>query len=142
MAEGIFIKHFDSLRAGDEMAESIMSTIKSGEAVRVKVTRSRSLPHFRLYWKLMSVTFENQTHDIFATKEDMEEEFRIAIGHFKEVPRLNGTARIVPLPINFNQMDQAEFNIFFDKAVDFVCTRIIPGMVADDLRREVHDLLG
>jgi len=140
MAEGIFVKHFNAFRPDDEMAESIMQTIKAGEAVKIKVTRSRSLPHLRLYWKLMQIVWENQ--ETYKEKEDMEEDFRIAVGHCKEVTKFSGEVRIKALPINFNQMDQAEFNIFFNKAVNFLCTEIIPGMDSEDLRRETYELLG
>ena len=140
MAEGVFIKHFSALRPDDEMAESIMQTIKVGEAVKVKVTRSRSLPHLRLYWKLMQVVFENQ--EIYQTKEDLEEDVRIAIGHSRTVPTFRGGERVKARPINFAQMDQAEFNIFFTKATNFICSKIIPGMNTDDLKREVYELLG
>ena len=140
MAEGVFVKHFNAFRPDDEMAESIMQTIKAGEAVKIKVTRSRSLPHLRLYWKLMQIVWENQ--EIFQNKEDMEEDCRIAIGHCKEVPTRDGGVRIKALPINFNAMDQAEFNIFFNKAVNFLCSEIIPGLDSEDLKRETYELLG
>ena len=140
MAEGVFTKHYNALRPDDEMAAAIMQTIKAGEAVKIKVTRSRSLPHLRLYWKLMQIVWENQ--DTFPTKEKMERAFRLAVGHYEMDLDVEGREYPTPLPINFNKMDQAEFNIFFNKAVNFLCTEIIPGMDSEDLRRETYELLG
>lgn len=140
MAEGIFIKHFNSLRPDDEMAESIMKTIQAGEAVNIKVTRSRSLPHLRLYWKLMQVVHENQ--EVFETKEKMERAFRLAIGHYEMDRDVQGREYPTPLPINFSKMDQPEFNIFFEKAVEFLVKNVLPGVGKQELINEVHNLLG
>ena len=140
MSEGVFIKHFNSLRPDDEMAQGIMQTIGAGEAVRVKVTRPRNLQHFRLYWKLIKVVCENQEH--FRNKEELSDAFKIAVGHSDMARGPRGTEYYKPRSISFSKMDQAEFGAFFNRAVNFLCAEVIPGMDAEDLKREVGELLG
>lgn len=140
MSEGVFVKHYDALRPDDEEARSIMDTIKAGDAVTVKIHRPRNLQHFRLYWKLMHTVCENQEH--YRTAEELSDAFKLAVGHYDLAFGPKGTSYPKVRSISFAKMDQAKFNLFFNRAINFMCSEVIPGMDSESLRNEVYELLG
>ncbi len=140
MAKGIFIKHFAALRADDDEARAILSTIKMGEAVTVEVKKARNIKHHRLYWKLMEVVFHNQEY--YRSKEELSDAFKLAVGHSETMRGPKGSLYQKPKSISFAKMDQAQFNEFFNKAVNFMCSDVIPGLNSSDLINEVHEILG
>ena len=140
MSKGIFTKQFDALRPDDEEARTIMATLKMGEAVSVEVKRPRNILHLRLYWKLMQTVCDNQEH--FRDKEELSDAFKIEVGLYEMARGPDRSEYVRPGSISFAKMDQAEFNTFFTKAINFLCTKVIPGMDSDVLRNEVYELLG
>jgi hypothetical protein len=140
MSKGIFTKQFDALRPDDEDALAILHTLKMGEAVSVEVKRPRNLKHHRLYWKLMQVVCDNQEH--YRNKEELSDAFKIEVGLFTWARGPDRIEYQKPGSISWAKMDQAEFNTFFTKAVNFLCTKVIPGMDSTALRNEVYELLG
>ena len=49
----------------------------------------------------------------------------------------DGNAAYVPKSISFASMDQTAFEIFYNATLDYICAKIIPGMVPEELQAEV-----
>ena len=125
------------LWASDDASAAILAGIKAGEVIACEIRRPRNLQMHRLFWALMQKIYENQTH--YESPEEVAAAFKVAAGHcdFVQTPRgLVG----VPKSISFAKMDQAEFRAFFDKALDYLTTVVIPGLNRDDLEREVMEM--
>ncbi len=122
----------------DEGAAELMRSIRLGECVSVEVKRPRNIQHHRLFFALLNLVFENQEH--FKTVDELRFALCIAIGHADPVVTRSGT-HMKPRSISFGKMDQAEFNTFFDRAVNFICTEVLPGMDSEALRNEVEEMI-
>lgn len=130
-------KSLGGLKAADEVAASVLAGIKENDLVAVEIKRRRNLKMHRLFWALMQKIYENQ--ETYSSPEEVAAAFKVAAGHcdFVQTPRgLVG----VPKSISFAKMDQAEFRAFFDKALDYLTTVVIPGLNRDDLEREVMEM--
>ena len=135
---GLFFRQMGALRPADEAAEAILSKCRESELVAVEVKRGRNLAHHRKFWKLMSLVYENQTH--YKSPEEVCAAFKVAVGHCDYVQTSRGLVGI-PRSISFQKMDQTVFDGFYQQAVDYLCTEVIPGMDSETLEREVEELL-
>lgn len=85
-----------------------------GARVRIRMTNPRSIPHHRLYWQALSKFIEATDADYSA--ETLHERVKRALG-YTEVVKIFGRAEEHTLSIDFATMDEAEFNVFFEKAM-------------------------
>ena len=135
MAKGVFRKHLSHLVPADADAETLMRSVKHDEAVMIEVKRPRNLRHHRLFWALMNMIWENQEH--YKSPQEVCAAFKLAVGHVDIIKTKRGTVAI-PKSISFAKMDQVEFNQFFERALEFAVTEVIPGLGKEDLRAEVQ----
>lgn len=127
------------LRPCDEAGETALKRVGQGKIVTVNVKQPRNPQHHRLFWALMSKVYENQSH--FKSVEQLVSAVKIATGHTETVVLKRGTYEI-PKSISFAAMDQGEFDIFYDRAVEFVCTEVIPGLGRAELEAEIREMVG
>ena len=131
-------KHAGALKAADEASAEALAGIKMGEVVSCQIKRPRNLAHHRLFWALMQKVAENQSH--YADAEQVCAAFKIATGHCDYVQTSHGMVGI-PKSISFSKMSQEEFRAFFNKALDYLTTHVIPGLDSKTLEREVNDMI-
>lgn len=135
----------------DEQAEEALRKVPLGDSVRVKVTRprdQRSIQQHRLYWKLCQVVFDN-TEGKFASAEKVSEYLKIQAGHYDQshirIPVGDGfedALWLQPRSISFEKMGHTEFQDYWKKALDIICSRIITGMDKAELESEVYEMIG
>ena len=133
-----FAKGLTGLQPADHAARLFVGRLKRGELVAVNVTRPRNLAHHRKFWKLIQIVTDNQTH--YKSAEETCAAFKVAIGHADFVQTKRGLVGI-PRSISFAKMDQSAFEAFYDKAVEYLTTEVVPGLDRDALRMEVEELL-
>jgi hypothetical protein len=138
VTDAVFRKELGCLKPADEEAEKVLRGIKMGECVTVSVKRPRNLQMHRLFWKLMSVVYENQDH--YRSTDEVCTAFKFACGHVDTLRTKRGDV-LVPRSISFAKMDQVDFAEFFRRAVEFCVTEVIPGMNSETLEREVMELV-
>lgn len=139
MTAAVFRKTLHGLSPVDEDAQKILHGIKPGQLVTVEVKRPRNLQHHRLWWKLCSVVAENLPGDYPA--ETVCELIKLRIGHV-DIIKTRGGITEIPKSISFAKMDQTQFREFFDRAVAFICSDLLPGVNRDELTQHVNELLG
>ena len=88
----------------------------------------------------MQLVFENQTR--YGSVEQLVDAVKLAVGHSYVVRTLDGAAVTVPRSISFARMDQETFDRFWDRVVDLVVTRLLPGVTREDLEREFAEVVG
>lgn len=113
----------------------------NGECV-LEGRRPRNLDHHKKFWKLMTVIYQNQEH--YASPEQVCTAFKLATGHFDVVRyKVNGHVidRHETRSISFPKMDQTAFDEFWNKAVHFCVTQVIPGLDRMELEREILELI-
>lgn len=85
-----------------------------GHDVEVQLFQRRSLPHLRLYWAVLHEVVEN-SEGKYGRAEDLHEALKVALGYQRKIQLLDGATIILPGSIALTRMDQAEFNVYFQK---------------------------
>lgn len=134
----IFRRYSQGFQPTDEQSRAALQSVKLGECVELKMKRPRNLQMHRLFWALMQKVYENQEH--YKSADEVCTAFKFAVGHVDSIKTGRGVIQ-VPRSISFAKMDQIAFREFFDKAVKFCVTEVIPGLDSADLEREVMELI-
>lgn len=124
----------------DARGIEVIHEIGTNEEVRCVITRPRNLKHHRKFFALIGVVFKAQ--GFYATQENMLDDIKLAIGHSRQFIGHDGLIRIIPNSISFANMDQSEFEQFYNKAVEFILSKILPAVDKADLEQQVYDVLG
>jgi hypothetical protein len=128
------------LVACDVTGQEAIGSFGWDEVLTCRITRPRNVKHHRLFFGLLGLVFKSQNY--YATSEHMLDDIKIAVGHYEVVPSKFGGTRRRPKSINFNSMDQTAFNEFYEKAMHFILTEILPRMDRADLEQRVYEILG
>ena len=134
----VFRKGLRGLEPVDSAAAESIATLPVGGMVMVEVTRARNIRHHRKWWALMSLIADNLPGVSAETVCDM---IKIGVGHVHAVKTKRGMVSI-PKSISFAAMDQAEFDRFYDHAVHYIASDVLPGVSSADLEREVLSMIG
>ena len=118
-------------------AEDALRSLGHGAVVRVEIRQARNVKHHNKYWKLLDVVCENMDS---VKPETLHEVIKLRTGHVLVVKTAKG---IIELPGStaFSQMDQQEFAAFYEAAVRFILTDVLPGVNRAELDDAVMDML-
>lgn len=139
MIEVLLIREGDTLKAADALSSSALAKIKKGELLTAKIHRPRNPKHHRKLWALLQAVYDNQ--EFYATTDDLLTGLKIETGLFDKLKTTRGIPVIIPKSISFTAMDQARFEEWYEKAVDVILTRILPGVNREELTAHVNEIL-
>ncbi len=134
----VFRKGLRWLEPADDTGKAAIASLRHGELVMVEVRRARNIRHHRKWWALMSLIADNLAG---VTAETVCDVIKIGVGHVHAVKTKRGMVSI-PKSISFAAMDQAEFDRFYDHAVHYIASDVLPGVSSADLEREVLSMIG
>lgn len=138
------------LAPSDAEAHDYVGKLKTGQDVRVKVTRARNLAFHRKYFALLKLAFDYWEPKPVQTRHGVEPEkdfdqFRkdvaILAGFYHASYRLNGDVRIDAKTIAFGAMSADEFERLYDKSIDVLLRLVLPHMSEAELRASVESML-
>jgi len=132
--KAVFKKHISGLAPKSVAAEDMLKKIRLGDLVTVDIQRPRNIAHHAKFFAMLQLIHENQDH--YTSVEDILTAFKFAIGHTRKIKVRAGIVEI-PKSISFASMDQAAFDEFYTRALDFVVSDVIPGLMREDLEREL-----
>jgi hypothetical protein len=66
---------------------------------------------------------------------------KLATGLFDIGKTVDGVPYVVPQSISFASMDQNRFEQWYEKALDVIMTKIVPGIAKSDLEARINDML-
>ena len=139
----IFTKQGRNLIADERITIEGMEKIKNGQQVKAIVTVPRNLQQHRLLFALLNLVIQGQPEPaIYPTTESLLTALKYATGHVHEVKDMNGVIHLIPKSISFAELDQVDFAEWWDKAINIICTRILPHCNRADLEREIYRALG
>lgn len=96
---------------------ALMEEYSEGQLFDIIAVAHRSNPHHALYWATLQKVI-NST-DRWASKDHLHSDLKMLCGYYRTVINgLTGELYYVPDSIAFSKMDQKEFSIFFDKAME------------------------
>jgi hypothetical protein len=137
--EVLLVKEGQKLGAADSLSAEALDSIKKGETVTASIRRPRNIKHHRKLWALLTVVFEAQSQ--FATTQDLLGALKIATGLFETGQTVDKMPYIVPKSISFASMAQTEFEQWYERALEIILTRILPGINRDELTDRVNDII-
>ncbi len=106
--------HFEPLT---RHVATLMEEYSEGQLFDITAVAHRSNPHHALYWATLQKVI-NST-DRWATKDHLHSDLKMLCGYYRTVINgLTGELYYVPDSIAFNKMNQKEFSMFFDKAME------------------------
>ena len=131
----IMVKRLGAIRPTDDEGTEGMKKIPDGSLVKVTWTRPRNIRFHKKFFAMLGVVLKNQEH--YKSMDDLLDVCKLSIGHVRIVE--TRTARIrLPKSISFASMDETEFSAFYDRAVDWVLSEVIPGLQRQHLDEEVE----
>lgn len=106
----------------DESREAIKA-LKIGVPVKCEVRIARDSSRMRYYWGLVGVILDNTDH--FASKEEVSDSIKLAIGHVDMVQVYDGEKWHItrtPKSISFAKLTEPEFQDFIKRAEAYACS--------------------
>lgn len=89
-----------------------------GSDLRARFSKPRSLPHHRLYFAVLQEVV--QATGQWASVEDLHEAIKIEMRMLKGITLMNGEVRFLTSSIAFDTLDQGQFKVFFDRAMEAI----------------------
>ncbi|MFA7278789.1 MAG: DUF1367 family protein [Sterolibacterium sp.] len=138
----LLIREGNALKATDAIGAETLAEITHGEIVTCSIRRARNPRHHRLFFALLKIVMSNQ--DRYATTPQLLTAIKLHTGYYdlNVIPGKMPITVCIPKSISFAAMSQAEFREFYDKAVAFIITEVLPGVDSADLEREVLNIIG
>ena len=140
----IMVKRLGAFRSTDDEGTEAMRKIGDGELVKVSWTRPRNIRFHCKFFAMLQIILANQEH--YKSIDDLLDVCKIRIGHVRMIERrdartLQKTIMVVPKSISFASMDETQFSEFYERAIDWMLTEVIPGLQRQHLDAEVEDQL-
>jgi hypothetical protein len=129
-------KRLAMLEPIDDDGRRLLKRMAPGRVVSVEIKRPRNVLFHRKFFAMLNLILQNQEY--YKSVDDLLDVCKLRIGHVKVVQTKRGEERI-PKSISFAEMDETAFADFYDRAVDWVVTEVIPGLKKDDLERELME---
>jgi hypothetical protein len=124
----------------DPHSAEIWADLPRGKVLGATIRQKRNVDHHRKFFALLNVVWPHQ--ELYSTTDQLLDGIKLATGHTRDVMHPEtGERFLAPASIAFDKMDQGAFEQFYDRAVDLICRRIIPGVGRADLEREVNEIL-
>ena len=124
------------LSADDDAATAVLRKIKVGDVVRVEVRRPRNLQAHRRFFALVNLVYSNSEE--FPSADVARKVLTCRAGHATPfVIKSTGEVILVPESISFANMDQDEFDAFWQRVVKVVCDEILPGVTEPEIEEEI-----
>lgn len=106
----------------DDEAAATIRKWNVRDFLELEIKRPRNYKFHKKLFSLLKIVHEN--NEDTKSIDDLLNYVKIETGH-ADIIELRGIAFRVPRTISFSNMDEDEFSLFYDKAVD-VCMKIIP----------------
>jgi hypothetical protein len=140
MPETLFMRRRgEHLRAVDAAGADTLAKLPTDAIVRVDIRRPRNVRHHRKYWALLQAVFPHQ--DVYPTMDSFAAAMKAAVGLAEPIRLPDGRIVLYTGSISFASMDQATFDQFYERVVQVILTRILPGVSNAELERQVVDIL-
>ena len=117
----------------------LIGKLKVGEIVAFKGRKPRNAKNHRRFFAMLRCVMD------FTEKYEHEEhlltELKIRMGHYDHYITADGEMVYLPKSINFDSMEEPEFGVFFDKALDAVFQHIVPDIDRSLLEHAMSELI-
>lgn len=99
----------------------------------------RNVKFLRKWMALQAAVYPHQ--DEWPTFNSFKRAIKKALGLGEWVVSKSGHREFEEGSISFAKMDEDEFEQFYERGVELILTRVLPGVDREDLNREIEDIL-
>lgn len=114
-----------------------LKRIRDGEIIHVEYKKPRNPLFHNKFMSLVRTVYEN--NDQYASIDALLNVFKVELGYYDTMQWRSMEIRI-PRSISFAQMDELEFQDFYDKAVTMALHRFLPTVTKDQLEEYVQKI--
>ena len=137
--EVLLVRDGAKLVAANQVSADEIARLTHGQQYVAIIKRPRNPKHLRLVWVMMAVLRDGQT--AYPTPESLMDTLKIATGLFETGKTVDGIPFVKLGSIAFASMDQATFSAWWDKAMDVIVTKIMPGITRPDLQARIDEIM-
>lgn len=92
------------------------SKLRIGNEYKIDARKARNPDHHKKGFALINLIFDSQ--EKYQTMEQLLTELKLKVGWYTEHVRLSGELVLIPKSISFADMDQTQFETFYDRLID------------------------
>lgn len=133
--KGVFQRIKYTLVPSDDMGKELLFSIADGAECIVEMKGKHNIKQFRLFWGLCQLVAEADDD----TKLNVKKWLCVATGHTDIWFEPNGKMHVDPASISFSELEQNEFNEFFQRALILVADRL--GSKPNEIRQRLEEML-
>lgn len=125
----------------DDEALRVSRHWKPGESVVVDMKRPRQHRTLRRYWGLCKLILQNS--EDFRSVTQVSDYLKLRAGHCSSIAsESTGEVFQIPDSIDYDSLDEPEFQEVWRRVVDVVCEDFLPGMTMPEVEHEVLKCCG
>lgn len=125
----------------DDEAVRVSRKWQPGESVVVDLKKPRAHRSLRRYWGLCNLVMQNS--DKFKSPSQVSDYLKIRSGHCSLIAsEKTGEIFQIPDSIDYDTLDEPEFQEVWKRVVDVVCEDILPGITHEEIATEIMQCAG
>lgn len=136
----VMMRHGRTLLPAGPLDIEALAKFSPTRPIDVHLSQERHTGQHRLYWALLTVVAQNLDPSVFP--DELHVWVKRNCGASILDHKTGENFDLVAASTAFEAMDQPGFHDFFERVVDLLVTRIIPGLSRESLRREAVALIG
>jgi hypothetical protein len=117
------------------VSEDDVSPFTMGGETIHRISEQRNIEQLKFLWGLIHKTADNT--DRFRDKDQLMEHLKVRAGYYKLV--WNGT-KFEAVGKSLTRIDNEKLRLLTEQFIEIICEKIIPGMKANNLRREIEEM--
>ncbi len=137
MTKAAFVKAGRGLLPCDEDGRELMAALSQGQQVMVNIHTPRNIRHHRLFFVLLHKIVEAGAWS--GSREALRKTLLYETNTVDIVIMFDGTIEYTVRSMDFENMPQNEFNIFFDKALEKISNDLLQSDDWELLKAEIYE---
>lgn len=125
----------------DDASVETAKRFKLGESYRAEMVKPRSRKTLGRYWVLCQMILDNT--EMFRSKEQVSDFLKLRSGHTTQIASAKtGEIFHVADSIDFDSLDETQFQEFWSRACDVIAEDLLPGITESEINYEVQKIVG
>ena len=126
----------------DDAGEEFVGKFKHGSIVKVSIIRPRNIGFHRKFFALIAIVCAHQDIIQADSYGELQElvlnSIKVLAGHYTKIVGPNGGVLRIPKSISFVKMDQTEFEIFYNRALNVCLKYFLPRWTSEEMRKNIE----
>lgn len=133
----------------DQQAVEYIATLKIGQSVKAKFSKSRNSKFHKKLFALLNIAFDSwEPLEAIYKGQVVTKQFNkfrgdvtVLAGYYETSIDLNGSVKLTPKSISFSKMSEDDFEKLYSSIIDVILARILTKYSRSDLDEVVDKIL-